>query len=1107
MQISQQNLMRILLLLVSLLGLTVITSAAPGDLDLSFGNGGKVISPIGKVSSDYGLATALQSDGKIVVAGRSFDSSISHFMVSRVNPDGSLDTTFGTNGRSIKLFNFMSYAQSVAIQPDGKIVLGGVAPNTSGINNIFTLVRFNSNGSVDNGFGTAGVVQTQVLTRHSTITSVVIQPDGKIIAAGYSGVQTQNPQLAVARYNPDGTLDTSFGTNGISRPSPNFPYNATLLLQPDGKILIGLPTIFQLIRLNPNGGLDTSFDGDGSVNTPVGNSGAILGLALQPDGKIIAAGSSTTGGNTDVTLARYNPNGELDTTFDQDGIVKTDVDNKYDLANAVQLQTDGKIVIAGTTQQPNNTATQDFLAIRYLADGALDTSFDGDGKVVTPIAPAAQDVAQGLIIQPDGKAVLVGSRNLSNYDIAMVRYNADGALDATFDGDGISLIELGNSADKAQDVAIQPDGKILAAGYSFDGTRINATVARYNPTGTLDASFGSEGVATAPVGNDSSVARSILVQPDGKIVVGGQSGAAFATTDFLLVRFNADGTLDSGFGAAGIMKFPIGTNADIIQEIALQPDGKIVAAGYSVVNSVYQTAIARVGTDGTLDSGFGNGGKILTQATFGDNLAQSVGIQPDGKIVVAGSGLTNTDSYLEFFLLRYDSSGALDNTFDGDGIVTTDIDPSSDEQAFALALQTDGKLVVAGISGVSLALVRYNANGSLDTSFDSDGKVTTLPDNFEYAVIQDLVIQPDGKLVAAAYGSFTNKAQSILARYNTNGSLDATFADKGIAIPLINEENNEFNAVALQSDGKIVAAGYGSRGGGIDFALARFQSDTAVVRNVPFDFDGDGKTDVGIFRSSDGSWWYSRSLGDGFSVYSFGTSTDIITPGDYTGDGKADIAIFRPSSGFWFIQRSEDSSFFSFPFGATGDIPAPSDFDGDGKIDAAVFRPSSATWFIRRSSDFGTTIVNFGTSEDKPVPSDYDGDGKSDIAIFRPSDGSWWYLQSTNSAFGVYRFGLGTDKPVEGDYTGDGKTDIAVFRPTTGEWFIQRSENGSFLSFTFGANGDVPAPGDYDGDGKFDPAVFRPSTGEWFVLRSTAGILITTFGISGDRPIPNSFVP
>ncbi|HVE59197.1 MAG TPA: FG-GAP-like repeat-containing protein [Pyrinomonadaceae bacterium] len=276
---------------------------------------------------------------------------------------------------------------------------------------------------------------------------------------------------------------------------------------------------------------------------------------------------------------------------------------------------------------------------------------------------------------------------------------------------------------------------------------------------------------------------------------------------------------------------------------------------------------------------------------------------------------------------------------------------------------------------------------------------------------------------------------------------------------------------------------------------------------APYDFDGDGKTDVGIFRESDGSWWYVRSSDSAFRVYRFGVGTDIITPGDFTGDGKADIAIWRPSTGFWFIQRSEDNSFFSFGFGATGDIPAPADYDGDGKTDAAVFRPASATWFILNSGGSGVSIVTFGSAEDKPVPADYDGDGKADIAIFRPSDGSWWYLQSSNAQFKVYRFGVGTDKPVQGDYSGDGKADIAVWRPSTGEWFIQRSEDNSFYSFPFGTTGDIPAPGDYDGDGRFDAGVFRPSTADWFVQRSTAGILITTFGTSGDRPIPNAFVP
>ncbi len=285
------------------------------------------------------------------------------------------------------------------------------------------------------------------------------------------------------------------------------------------------------------------------------------------------------------------------------------------------------------------------------------------------------------------------------------------------------------------------------------------------------------------------------------------------------------------------------------------------------------------------------------------------------------------------------------------------------------------------------------------------------------------------------------------------------------------------------------------------------QSPTAPVNQAPYDFDGDNKTDIGIFRPSDGSWWYVRSSDSAFRVYSFGVATDLLVPGDFTGDGKADIAVFRPSTGFWFIQRSEDNSFFSFPFGTTDDIPAPSDYDNDGKTDAAVFRPSSGTWFILNSGGGGTSIVQFGTTEDKPVPADYDGDGRSDIAIFRPSDGSWWYLQSSNAQFKVYRFGIGTDKPVQGDFTGDGKADIAIFRPSTGVWFVQRSEDNSFYSFPFGAVGDIPAPGDYDGDGKFDAGVFRPSTANWFVQRSTAGTLITTFGTTGDRPIPNAFVP
>ncbi|HSK71329.1 MAG TPA: serine hydrolase [Pyrinomonadaceae bacterium] len=272
-----------------------------------------------------------------------------------------------------------------------------------------------------------------------------------------------------------------------------------------------------------------------------------------------------------------------------------------------------------------------------------------------------------------------------------------------------------------------------------------------------------------------------------------------------------------------------------------------------------------------------------------------------------------------------------------------------------------------------------------------------------------------------------------------------------------------------------------------------------------FDFDGDGKTDISIYRPSVGEWWYQKSSNGGNGAFQFGSATDKIVPADFTGDGKTDIAVWRPQTGEWLIMRSEDNSFYSFPFGANGDIPVPADFDADGRADAAVFRPSNSTWYILRSTE-GVNIQIFGQAGDVPVAVDYDGDNRTDIAIYRPSVGEWWLQRSGLGAI-AFQFGNSTDKPVQGDYTGDGKADVAFFRPSTNEWFVLRSENQSFYSFPFGANGDIATPGDYDGDGKTDAAVFRPSSNVWFVQRSTSGTLIQSFGQMGDMPIPSAFVP
>ncbi|MBP6004011.1 MAG: M36 family metallopeptidase [Pyrinomonadaceae bacterium] len=276
----------------------------------------------------------------------------------------------------------------------------------------------------------------------------------------------------------------------------------------------------------------------------------------------------------------------------------------------------------------------------------------------------------------------------------------------------------------------------------------------------------------------------------------------------------------------------------------------------------------------------------------------------------------------------------------------------------------------------------------------------------------------------------------------------------------------------------------------------------------PFDFDGDGKTDISVFRPNAGSpqWWVLKSTGGNFATQ-FGAAGDVMTPADYTGDGKADVAFFRPSNGNWFILRSEDLTFFAFPFGTNGDTPAPGDYDGDNKVDAAVFRPSNSTWFISKSSG-GTTITAFGAAGDVPINNDYDGDGKNDIAIYRPNAGNpQWWIQRSTAGLIAFQFGAAGDKTVAGDYTGDGKADVAFFRPSTGFWYVLRSEDSSFYAFPFGNNTDTPAPGDYDGDGKNDAAVFRPSSNTWYINRTGgAGVLIQPFGAAGDIAIPSAYV-
>ncbi len=270
---------------------------------------------------------------------------------------------------------------------------------------------------------------------------------------------------------------------------------------------------------------------------------------------------------------------------------------------------------------------------------------------------------------------------------------------------------------------------------------------------------------------------------------------------------------------------------------------------------------------------------------------------------------------------------------------------------------------------------------------------------------------------------------------------------------------------------------------------------TDIDRSTPFDFDGDGKADISVFRPENGAWYLQQSA-NGFTGMQFGTSTDKIVPADYDGDGKTDVAVYR--NGTWYLQRSTQG-FTGVTFGASEDIPVPADYDGDGRADIAVFRPSNGTWYLLQSTA-GFAGIAFGQAGDKPVAADYDGDGKADVGVYRVGT---WYIQRSQLGFTGVAFGESTDKPVPADYDGDGKTDVAVFRPSNGVWYLQRSQLG-FTGIAFGATGDLPVPADYDGDGKIDVAVFR--SGTWYLQRSTQGFTGVAFGATTDKPVPNAFV-
>ena len=396
------------------------------------------------------------------------------------------------------------------------------------------------------------------------------------------------------------------------------------------------------------GDIDASFGASGKVTTDIGSGNDVAdAVAVQADGMIVAAGHCLIGSTANFCLTRYNANGSLDPSFDSDGKIATAVDARNDQARAVAVQTDGKIVAAGNC---GITGDADFCLARYNGNGSLDTSFDGDGKVIT-VMSAGSDSALAITVQGDGRIVVAGECFVnSQWDFCLARYNGNGSLDTSFDGDGKVTTAVGAGNDQATSVAFQADGKIVAAGYCTVGATVDFCLTRYSGNGSLDASFDGDGKVTTAIGAGSDQARGVAVQADGKIVAAGQ--CAVGATVFCLARYTSNGSVDATFDGDGNLTTAIGTGA-FAGAVVVQSDGKIVAAGGCIVGGVASFCLARYSGSGSLDPTFDGDGTVTTAIGTGA-FASAVVVQPDGRIVPAGNCTVGATA--DFCLARYEGT-------------------------------------------------------------------------------------------------------------------------------------------------------------------------------------------------------------------------------------------------------------------------------------------------------------------------------------------------------------------------------------------------------------------------------------------------------------------
>ncbi len=921
-----------------------------GSVDTSFNGSGRQTVAFGS-SNDFANAVTLQSDGKTLVAGMTSagPGQPSEFAITRLNLDGSLDTSF--NGTGLLTLPG-AHITSLAVQQDGRILLAGPAQLGAAV------IRLHADGSLDTTFNGTGTQLIQADFGNVTVSDIAVQADGRIVLGGHAFLGgSANNEYLLARLLSDGTFDTSFNGTGTSVVAlgATYEYGSDLMLQTDGAMLLvgsslSLPSGSQsisVVRVLSSGGLDTSFNATGTLTlqVPGADSAYATGAVLMPDGSVmISANTVVNGIQAEAALLHVLTDGSLDATFGNQGVVRLPI---ADL-QGMTLQPDGQLTLIGNGRVGNNT---EFAVLSVNADGSLDTSFGlslvntlgGSVSYTEGAAPVALDTfvaitdpelalldnglgnyggssvtvsrrgganvddhfsANGTLSLIDGQVVLneagtaiqignyvqVGglltidfnsfaSQSRVNAALSQLSYsNGSDApastvtIDWTFSdgnvggeqgvggvvstlgsttvniaaindtpsflhdgpGDGMASISPSSASDIARSILMQGDGKLVIAGYSFDdvtGT-VDFSIARLNPDGHLDSSFNGTGKAVVPVGSQGDWAYSVTLQTDGKILLAGESYAGTESDyDFSVVRLNTDGSLDTSFNGTGRAIVSVGSFGDYAYSTKVQADGKIVLGGYSETPEGRRFSLVRFNSDGSLDSSFNGSGKVIIPAIGSSNEAYSMAIQPDGQIILAGSSLNFDTGNWDFSVVRLNTDGTLDTTFNGDGKSTIPVGSDADE-SFSVALQTDGKIVMGGHSisangDYDFSIVRLNPDGTLDTSFNQSGKLTVSIGAGDDRA-ESIHIQADGKIVLAGFSNdpITGEPDHSLIRLNGDGSLDTSFNGTGKLIMSTSTGYDRGRSVLVQPDGQIVIAGQTQDPNGLfNFSVIRLNAD------------------------------------------------------------------------------------------------------------------------------------------------------------------------------------------------------------------------------------------------------------------------------------------